>query len=319
MDWWVVRGQGSVVERRVPPGGATAADEGCPTNGRTTFFPSPFAGYGAESAPAQFMNLFDLTGEVAVVIGATGALGGAIAGGLAQAGARVAVVGRNADRGEATVKSIKQAGGQAAFFSADAMSQESLRAAHLQIEKSVGAATILVNAAGGNDPKVTLGPDRRFEQVALEDWRASFDLNLVGGVLLPCQEFGAAMVKRGQGSIINIASVSAHIPLSRVVAYSAAKAAVLSLTQFLACDWATKGVRVNSITPGFFPAEQNRRGLFHPDGTPTARAQAVIAHTPIGRFGEPQELGGAALYLARPEAHRFFHRAELPLDGGFFF
>ena len=225
---------------------------------------------------ARNMNLFDLTGEVAVVIGATGVLGGAIAEGLAQAGARVAVAGRNADRGESRVKQIKAGGGAAAFFSADAMSRESLRVANQQIETSLGAPTILVNAAGGNDPKVTLGPERGFGQVALEDWRANFDLNLVGGVLLPCQELGSAMVRRGRGSIINIASVSAHLPLSRVVAYSAAKAAVLSLSQFLAREWATQGVRVNSITPGFFPAEQNRRVLFNPDGTPTDRTRAII-------------------------------------------
>src|SRR5213083_2704767 len=154
------------------------------------------------------MNLFDLTGDVAVVIGATGVLGGAIAEGLAQAGARVAVAGRNAERGASKVKQIQQAGGEAAFFSTDAMARESLRAASQQIDKSLGAPTILVNAAGGNDPKVTLGPDRSFEQVAFEDWRASFDLNLVGGVLFPCQEFAPAMVSRGKGSIINIASVS---------------------------------------------------------------------------------------------------------------
>src|SRR6266540_7440519 len=186
------------------------------------------------------MDLFDMTDQVAVVIGATGVLGGAIAEGLAGAGARVAVAGRNAERGEARVKQIKQAGGVAAFFPADAMARESLRAANQQIEKSLGAPTILVNAAGGNDPKVTLGPERSFEQVALEDWRANFDLNLVGGVLLPCQELGLAMARRGRGSIINIASVSAHLPLSRVVAYSAAKAAVLNLTLFLAREWAPK-------------------------------------------------------------------------------
>src|SRR5881394_1747362 len=222
-------------------------------------------------------NLFDLTGEVAVVIGATGVLGGAIADGLAEAGARVAVAGRNAERGEVRVKQIVQAGGEAAFFPADAMSRESLRAMSEQVEKSLGAPTILVNAAGGNDPKVTLGPDRSFEQVAFEDWTATFDLNLAGGVLFPCQEFGPAMLRRGKGSIINIASVSAHVPLSRVVAYSAAKAAVLSLSQFLAREWATKGVRVNTLTPGFFPAEQNRRVLFNPDGTPTARTLTIMA------------------------------------------
>src|SRR5207253_10028103 len=139
--------------------------------------------------------------------------------------------------------------------------------------------TILVNAAGGNDPKVTVTPERSFESIELADWQANFDLNLVGGVLLPCQEFGPAMAARGRGSIINIASVSAHIPLSRVVAYSSAKAAVLSLTQFLAREWAPRGVRVNSVTPGFFPAEQNRKLLFNPDGTPTARAQSIFNHT----------------------------------------
>ena len=263
------------------------------------------------------MNLFDLKGEVAVVIGATGVLGGAIAEGLAQAGARVAVAGRNAERGAAKVKQIKQAGGEAAFFSADAMARESLRAAGQQIEKSLGPPTILVNAAGGNDPKVTLGPDRSFEQVAFEDWRASFDLNLVGGVLFPCQEFGPAMVTRGKGSIINIASVSAHVPLSRVVAYSAAKSAVLNLSQFLAREWAPKGVRVNTITPGFFPAEQNRRVLFNPDGTPTARTQTIMGHTPMERFGEPHELIGAATFLASSRASSFVTGADIRVDGGF--
>src|SRR5205823_14795553 len=130
------------------------------------------------------------------------------------------------------------------------------------------------------------------------DWPANFDLNLVGGILLPCQEFGPAMVARGKGSIINIASVSGHIPLSRVVAYSAAKAAVLNLTFFLAREWATKGVRVNSITPGFFPAEQNRKLLFNDDGSPTPRTKSIWSHTPMARFGEAHELVGAALFLA---------------------
>jgi len=263
------------------------------------------------------MNMFDLTGEVAVVIGATGVLGGAIAEGLAQAGARVAVAGRSAERGEARVRQIKQAGGTAAFFPADAMARESLRATNQQVEESLGAPTILVNAAGGNDPKVTLGPERSFEQIALEDWRANFDLNLAGGVLLPCQELGLAMVRRARGSIINIASVSAHLPLSRVVAYSAAKAAVLSLTRFLAREWATKGVRVNSLTPGFFPAEQNRRVLFNPDGTPTDRTRAIMAHTPMARFGEAHELVGAAIFLASSKASGFVTGADIRVDGGF--
>ncbi|MGH7971840.1 MAG: SDR family NAD(P)-dependent oxidoreductase, partial [Limisphaerales bacterium] len=200
-------------------------------------------------------ELFDLSGEVAVVIGATGVLGGALAEGLAEAGASVAVLGRNADRGHARVSAIKSGSGTAAFFSANALDPQSLREAHREVESTLGAPTILVNAAGGGSPNATVTPDRPFERIALADWQANFDLNLVGGALLPCQEFGSAMVARGKGSIINIASVSAHVPLSRVPAYSAAKAAVLSLTLFLSREWAAKGVRVNSITPGFFPAE----------------------------------------------------------------
>jgi NAD(P)-dependent dehydrogenase (short-subunit alcohol dehydrogenase family) len=263
------------------------------------------------------MNLFDLTGEVALVIGGTGVLGGAIAEGLAGAGAQVAVLGRNAERGEARVKNIQQAGGRAVFFASDAQQRSSLASARASIETALGAPTILVNAAGGNDAKVTVTSERTFEQIAVEDWLANFDLNLVGGVLLPCQEFGSGMVARGKGSVINIASVAAHVPLSRVVAYSAAKAAVLSLTQFLAREWAPKGVRVNSITPGFFPAEQNRRLLFNEDGSPTARAQAILGHTPMGRFGEPNELVGAVLFLASARASSFVTGADLRVDGGF--
>jgi len=263
------------------------------------------------------VNLFDLDGQVAVVIGATGVLGGALAEGLALAGAKVAVLGRNAERGAACVKKITDEGGTAQFFSADAVSGESLAAAHCEVEARLGAPTVLVNAAGGNDPKVTVTADHPFEQIAVEDWRANFDLNLVGGALLPCQEFGAAMAKRGHGSIINIASVSAHLPLSRVVAYSAAKAAVLNLTQFLAREWAPRGVRVNSITPGFFPAEQNKRLLFNEDGTPTARAQSILGHSPMGRFGESHELVGAAIFLASPLASSFVNGIDLRVDGGF--
>lgn len=263
------------------------------------------------------MDLFNLKGEVAVVIGATGVLGGVVAEALAQAGAAVAIVGRNADRGQARVKAIAAADGKADFFSADAVQRESLAKAHEAITKQFGPPTILVNAAGGTDPKVTVTLERPFETIATDDWRANFDLNLIGGVLLPCQEFGPGMCGRGKGSIINIASVSAHIPLSRVVAYSASKAAVLSLTQFLAREWAPKGIRVNSITPGFFPAEQNRHLLFNPDGTPTARAQSIFSHTPMGRFGEASELAGAAIFLASPKASSFVTGTDIRVDGGF--
>jgi NAD(P)-dependent dehydrogenase (short-subunit alcohol dehydrogenase family) len=263
------------------------------------------------------MNLFDLNGEVAVVIGATGALGGAIAEGLGEAGASIAVLGRNEERGLARVKVITDKGGRAEFFSADAVSRDSLVAAQARIEKAMGAPTILVNAAGGNDPKVTVTPENPFEQIPLEAWSANFDLNLVGGVLLPCQVFGPGMCKQGRGSIINIASASAHIPLSRVVAYSASKAAVMNLSMFLAREWATKGVRVNTLTPGFFPAEQNRKLLFNPDGSPSSRTKSIWAHTPMNRFGEPRELVGAAVFLASQKASAFVTGSDIRVDGGY--
>ena len=262
-------------------------------------------------------TLFDLTGELAVVIGGTGVLGGAIAEGLAAAGAAVAVVGRNADRGEARANTIRERGGQAMFAAADALHREQLAGARDRIVAAFGEPTVLVNAAGGNDPKVTVTDARPFESIELEDWRANFDLNLAGGVLVPCQVFGPALCAAGHGSILNIASVSAHVPLSRVVTYSAAKAAVLSITQFLAREWAPRGVRVNSITPGFFPAEQNRRLLFQEDGSPTERTRAIWGHTPMGRFGTPDELVGAAIFLASPRASSFVTGADLRVDGGF--
>ncbi len=135
--------------------------------------------------------------------------------------------------------------------------------------------------------------------------------------MFPCQVFGPQMVAAGKGSIINIASVSAHIPLSRVVSYSASKAAVLSMTQFLSREWAQKGVRVNSITPGFFPAEQNKKLLFNDDGTPTPRAESIMGHTPMGRFGESKELIGAALFLAAHQASSFVTGTDIRVDGGF--
>jgi len=262
-------------------------------------------------------SLFDLSQDVAVVIGGTGVLGGALATGLGLAGARVAVLGRNHDRGAARAHQIRDAGGKALFVECDAQNADSLHAAHLDVIKGLGEPTVLVNAAGGNDPKVTVVGEKRFEQITLADWKANYDLNVVGGALLPCQEFGPGMVARKQGSIINIASVSAHLPLSRVVAYSAAKAAVLSLTKFLAREWARTGVRVNSITPGFFPAEQNRKLLFADDGTPTERAQQILGHTPMARFGKDEELVGAVLFLAARGASSFVTGSDIVVDGGF--
>ena len=263
------------------------------------------------------MNLFDLTGEIAVVLGATGVLGGAIAEGLAAAGAKVAVLGRNPERGEARVHSIRKQEGTAEFFPADALDESSLIAASESLSSRLGTPTILVNAAGGNDPRVTVTPEHPFERIRLADWRENFDLNLAGGALIPCQVFGPAMKNKRKGSIINIASVSAHLPLSRVAAYSAAKAALLNLTQFLAREWAPYNVRVNSVTPGFFPGEQNRRLLFNEDGTATPRGQLILGHTPMARFGIPTELAGAAIFLASEKASGFVTGMDLRVDGGF--
>jgi NAD(P)-dependent dehydrogenase (short-subunit alcohol dehydrogenase family) len=260
---------------------------------------------------------FDLTGEVAVVMGGTGVLGGAMAEGLAAHGASIVLVGRNIERGLARAEIIQSKGGRAMACTADALDRAALESVLDRVRTEWGTPTLLVNAAGGNDPKATVTAEQSFETLSLDAWRGNFDLNLVGGVLLPCQVFGPPMAAGKGGSIINIASVSAHVPLSRVVSYSASKAAVLNLTQFLAREWATHGIRVNSITPGFFPAEQNRRLLFEEDGTPTPRAKSILGHTPLGRFGEATELVGAVVFLASRRASSFVTGTDLRVDGGF--
>ena len=262
-------------------------------------------------------GLFNLKNDVAVVLGGTGGLGGAMADALAAEGAKVAVVGRSAARGAERVAAIEAASGQAIFQAADALDEGSLVAARDSIERELGPVTVLVNAAGGNKPEATLPPGSDFCKLPLAAWREVFDLNLVGGVLLPSQVFGAKMIERSRGSIINIASMSGMIPLSRVVAYSAAKAAVINLTQFLAREWATRGVRVNAISPGFFPAEQNRALLYNPDGSLSQRGAQIIGHTPMARFGQPQELAGATVWLASSAASSFVTGQNIVVDGGF--
>lgn len=262
-------------------------------------------------------NLFDLSGQTAVVIGGTGALGGAMARALASAGAAVVIIGRNAQSGEERVREIESADGKATFVAADVLDKTSLQQARDQILSGGSSIQILVNAAGGNRPDATLPPGANFCDLPLDAWQGVFDLNLVGGVLLPCQVFSEAMLQSGQASIINIASMSGMIPLSRVVAYSAAKAAVLNLTLFLAREWAQKGIRVNAISPGFFPAEQNKKLLFNDDGSYSERGGQIINHTPMARFGTAQELAGATIWLASQKASSFVTGQNIVVDGGF--
>ena len=247
-------------------------------------------------------TLFDLTGETAVVLGGTGVLGGGMASSLAAAGAKVAVVGRNADRGQARVREIEAAGGVASFHSADALDAKSLTDCRDEIISKLGS---------------TLPPGSDFCKLSRDGWNGVFDLNLVGGALLPSQVFGETMLAQKKGSIINIASMAGMIPLSRVVAYSAAKAAVINLTKFLAREWATRGVRVNAISPGFFPADQNRALLFKEDGSYTERGGQIIGHTPMARFGESHELAGAVVWLASHKASSFVTGQNIVVDGGF--
>ena len=258
----------------------------------------------ATGSSTYLRNLFGLDGLTAVVIGATGTLGGAFAEALAQAGAYTFVVGRNREHGDACVARIKQLGGQAEFFAADSTSRPELEALLQHLTSQGRNPDILINGAGINSPTPFLDiPD--------DEWDRIFNVNLTG-LRLACQVFGRAMVDRKvTGSIINIASVSAEIPLSRVFTYSASKAAVLSLTKNLAREWAPLGIRVNALSPGFFPAEQNRKVL-----TPD-RVAKVMSHTPMARFGSPEELAGAILLMAAPRAGSFLTGANILVDGGF--
>jgi NAD(P)-dependent dehydrogenase (short-subunit alcohol dehydrogenase family) len=248
-------------------------------------------------------NLFGLSGRTAVVVGGTGVLGGALAEGLAAAGAFVVIAGRGADRGAARVDAIKAAGGDATFVSVDAVDRESVRALLDATLHARGRADILVNCAGVNSsvPYFEI-PDDDFDRV--------LDTNLKS-THIGCQVFGAHMAATGGGAILNIGSVSADKPLSKVFIYSASKAAVVNYTRNVARELAPQGVRVNVLCPGFFPAEQNRK-ILSPE-----RTAAIMGQTPMNRFGNPEELVGAAILLCAPVAGSFITGAELYVDGGF--
>jgi NAD(P)-dependent dehydrogenase (short-subunit alcohol dehydrogenase family) len=249
-------------------------------------------------------SLFGLEGKVAVVIGGTGELCGAMAEGLAQAGAEVVLVGRNADKAAARLGRIAAVGGKAWFAPADVSTKATLEGLLQTVLAKSGRVDIVINGAGVNSPTP-------FLEVAEEEFDRIMDTNFKG-LYLACQVFGKYLVERGQGgNIINVGSMSALKPLSRVFTYSASKAAVHNLSMNLAREWAAKGVRVNILVPGFFPAEQNRKVL-----TPE-RVANIMSHTPMKRFGEAQELVGATLLLASDKAGAFVTGIEMVVDGGF--
>jgi NAD(P)-dependent dehydrogenase (short-subunit alcohol dehydrogenase family) len=248
-------------------------------------------------------DLFGLSGQVAVVIGGTGVLGGALCDGIAQAGAKVVVAGNSQPRGKTRVDAITKLGGQAAFAPADVSRRDSLEGLLATTLARFGRVDMLVNCAGVNSASAYL-------DVTDEDWQRVIDVNL-RGTHWGCQIFAAHMAGAGGGSILNIGSVTADLPLSRVFAYSASKAAVVNLTQNLARELAPAGIRVNALCPGFFPAEQNRTILDE------KRTASIMQQTPMARFGEPAELVGPALLLLSKKAGSFITGAAYYVDGGF--
>ena len=250
------------------------------------------------------IGLFSLDQEVAVVIGGGGVLAGAMADGLAAAGARVAILGRTQKNADARAQAIAAKGGHALAIQCDITGKASLQTALDTILERYGRVDILVNAAGVNSATP-------FFEITEEEWQRILDIDLKG-VFLACQVFGKQMVEAGRGgSIINISSASSGPPLSKVFTYGVAKAGVNQITQFLARELAPHNIRVNAIIPGFFPAEQNRKVL-----TPE-RVASIMTHTPMNRFGEAEELVGATVYLASRKASSFVTGAILRVDGGF--
>lgn len=272
----------------------------------------------------------DLTDTVAVVTGGGGVLCSRMAEALAQCGARVAVADLRHEAAQKVADRIAAQGGHALPVACDVLDRQSLLDANRRIEEQLGAVTLLINGAGGNHPKGTTSreflepqdleatdPSRvTFYDLTPEGIRFVFNLNVLG-TLLPCQVFTRAMAVRGRGTVINISSMNAFRPLTKIPAYSAAKAAVSNFTQWLAVHLSRVGIRVNAIAPGFFLTDQNRSLLTHPDGALTPRAQTILAHTPLRRFGEPDDLLGTLLWLASDQASGFVTGAVIPVDGGF--
>jgi NAD(P)-dependent dehydrogenase (short-subunit alcohol dehydrogenase family) len=266
-------------------------------------------------------NLFSLKGKTAVVTGGGGVLGGAIAAGLANAGAAVAIGDLLPDMAERCAKEIRGTGGQARGYAMDVFKADTIHKCCDDVLRDFGTIDILVNAVGGNMKGATTAPEQSFFQIPADALNKVMDLNLIGGVVVPSQVFVKAMLKNPNGgSIINVSSMNAFRPLTRIPGYSAAKAAVSNFTQWLAVHLAQEYspiMRVNAIAPGFFLTEQNRFLLTDKEkGNLTDRGRTIINHTPMGRFGNPEDLIGAVVWLAS-DASRFVTGIILPVDGGF--
>lgn len=269
----------------------------------------------------------DLSGKVAVVTGAGGVLCSALAKTLARAGAKVALLNRSIESAQKYAEEIVEEGGVAKAYKCNVLEKDTCLAVAEEVLKDLGPCDILVNGAGGNNPKATTDKEY-FEKGDLDaDTKTFFDLEEEGvdavfrlnflGTLLPTQAFARQMIGREGCSIINISSMNAYTPLTKIPAYSGAKAAVSNFTQWLAVHFSKEGIRVNAIAPGFFSTKQNAALLWNEDGRPTARTKKILAATPMERFGKPEELEGVLLFLADSKAASFITGIVVPVDGGF--
>ncbi|HEX7736187.1 MAG TPA: SDR family oxidoreductase [Ktedonobacteraceae bacterium] len=264
-------------------------------------------------------QLFNIQGQTAVVTGGSGVLGKVMARALVEAGARVAILGSRPETVEAAVQTIRKDGSEVLGLVGDVCNRASLEAALQRVTGTFGPIDILINGAGGNKPAATTSEGRSFFDLDLQTIESVFSLNFTGTVLAT-QVFGRGMVEQGKGCIVNVSSMTALRPLTNVVAYSAAKAALTNFTQWLAVHMAQNysvNLRVNAIAPGFFLTEQNRFLLTQAEtGALTQRGQAILSHTPMGRFGSPEDLIGTLLWLVSP-ASAFVTGTVIPVDGGF--
>ena len=267
----------------------------------------------------ELTRIYDFTGQTIVVTGGTGILGGEIACALTGCGANVAILDRNLDPAQALLERMGPCADQTTIVGGDVLDVSSLRQAAEVILERFGRIDGLVNAAGGNKPQATTRPDLSFFDLPVDALRWVFDLNILG-TMLPCQVLGKIMAEAGHGTILNVSSMNAFRPLTRIPAYSAAKAGVSNFTQWLAVHMAQEyspQIRVNAIAPGFFLTTQNRFLLTdEKTGDLTPRGQAIMAHTPMGRFGQPEDLLGTVLWLLSP-ASSFVTGIVVPIDGGF--